>query len=282
MWTFVFLLAASWCAMAKNTTDEDRAKILEQHILMRESVSPSASDMQLLRYSTHLESLALQWTANCLRKTANSTLLPNHTNTAVTWINFQGSIVMYDSIISVFGNGLQNYFYENNTCTGYCVLGLQVIWSNTTAVGCASTYCSNSQQSTGQHFYLVACVYQPAGNIPNLRPYKNGTSCSSCPNGFFCHRKQCTNDTSLLPNTTTTSSTATPSTTTNTTTVAIGTSSSMTTTTSASANTNTVATGKSSSMTTISTTGTTTTSVSAQVPAWRILVFAILLLFISS
>uniref|UniRef100_A0A5K3G0F6 SCP domain-containing protein n=1 Tax=Mesocestoides corti TaxID=53468 RepID=A0A5K3G0F6_MESCO len=244
MWKLVFVLSLSMCALAEVPTEEDRQIIVEMHAKTRSSVNPTASSMQLMRYSNDLENLAEQWTANCFIRTPNSTLLPNHSDIAVTWIYNYGGKPEYSGTMSILSEPLGKYFYENNSCSGNCRLYLQFIWANTTAVGCAMNTCNITSKNKRELAYLVACAYKPAGNIPGLQPYENGTSCSACPDGFFCHRNQCTNDTSLLPNTTTSS------TTTSTTTVAIGTSSSMTTTTSAANNTTTVAIGTSSSMTT--------------------------------
>uniref|UniRef100_A0A5K3FW08 SCP domain-containing protein n=1 Tax=Mesocestoides corti TaxID=53468 RepID=A0A5K3FW08_MESCO len=229
MWKLVFLLAISWCAVAENNTDQDRASILELHSMARGNVTPSASNMQLLRYSLVLENLAQQWTANCSNKLPNSTLLPNHPNIAVTWISVQSRKPFYYEVLPLFNNYFREYTYENNSCRGNCRLYIQYVWANTTEVGCGMSRCDKGNENPNTPSYLVACAYYPAENIGNLRPYANGSSCSACPDGFFCHRNQCTNDTSLLPNTTTPSSTT--GTAINTTTTDIGTSTSDATTT---------------------------------------------------
>uniref|UniRef100_A0A5K3F3X1 SCP domain-containing protein n=1 Tax=Mesocestoides corti TaxID=53468 RepID=A0A5K3F3X1_MESCO len=166
--------------------------------------------MRLMRYSTYLETLAQQWTANSSKQPPNSSLLPNHADIALTWVtDLSSEWVSYSSIISIFTYGSAYYIYGNNSCTGHCRLYLQFVWADATEVGCAMSPWGNTSDRKDQKRFLVACAYKPVGNIPGRRPYTNGTSCSACPDGFFCHRNQCTNDTSLLPTTTTTSSTAT-------------------------------------------------------------------------
>uniref|UniRef100_A0A5K3ER43 SCP domain-containing protein n=1 Tax=Mesocestoides corti TaxID=53468 RepID=A0A5K3ER43_MESCO len=151
----------------------------------------------------------MQWTANCTDQKPNSTLLPNHTNIAVTWTQDLSINPTYDGAMNVFSNPFNNYNYETNTCKRNCRLYIQYVWANTTEVGCGMTQCNKRNGNAVTPITVVACVYHPAGNIPGLRPYANGTRCSACPQGFFCYRNQCTNDTSLLPNTTTTPTTST-------------------------------------------------------------------------
>uniref|UniRef100_A0A5K3FTT8 SCP domain-containing protein n=1 Tax=Mesocestoides corti TaxID=53468 RepID=A0A5K3FTT8_MESCO len=127
MWKLVFVLTISWCSLAYNNTDQDRADILEQHTSARGNVTPSASNIRLL-----------------------------------------------------------------------------YVWANTTEVGCGMSRCHNGNTTSVNQRYLVACAYYPVGNIESQRPYQNGSSCTKCPDDFFCYRNQCTNDTSLFTTTYTT------------------------------------------------------------------------------
>ncbi|KAK8675136.1 hypothetical protein V6N13_033206 [Hibiscus sabdariffa] len=54
-----------------------------------------------------------------------------------------------------------------NLESGFCARGRicrQVIWINSTQLGCAKVRCSNNSGT------LIACYYNPAGNIPGKRP----------------------------------------------------------------------------------------------------------------
>jgi len=57
-----------------------------------------------------------------------------------------------------------NYDYDSNTCAGRCGHYLQVIWSETTSVGCAVDICEDGAD-------IWMCTYDPAGNIPDELPY---------------------------------------------------------------------------------------------------------------
>ncbi len=68
----------------------------------------------------------------------------------------------------------QFYTYGNVGDESTCVTGeqcghyTQVIWEDTTEVGCAA-----SQYKTGQYkdWYIVVCKYQTPGNYLNEKPY---------------------------------------------------------------------------------------------------------------
>jgi hypothetical protein len=71
------------------------------------------------------------------------------------------------------------YSLTNNKCTeldppdgsGTCAHYTQVVWSTTTQVGCARTFCTlHSPFGDSPHWYFVVCEYQPAGNDGG-RPY---------------------------------------------------------------------------------------------------------------
>ncbi len=70
----------------------------------------------------------------------------------------------------------KNFVYANNTMENFDKFGhyLQIEWAFTSRIGCGFA------QINGTNFYL-ACNY--ADGVSNIqRPYKNGTSCSACPN----------------------------------------------------------------------------------------------------
>ncbi|CAH8543908.1 unnamed protein product [Schistosoma turkestanicum] len=62
-----------------------------------------------------------------------------------------------------------NFNFSTNTCRPdrYCGRYKQLVWENTTDVGCGISECSKS----GFKFRLV-CYYGPGGDVASGRPYR--------------------------------------------------------------------------------------------------------------
>ena len=59
-----------------------------------------------------------------------------------------------------------NYNYANNTCNGVCGHYTQVVWRNTTHLGCALYNCQGLQFPS-----TILCDYGPGGNFNGEKPY---------------------------------------------------------------------------------------------------------------
>ncbi|KAJ1403693.1 Ves allergen [Sesbania bispinosa] len=58
-----------------------------------------------------------------------------------------------------------NYDYNSNSCVGgECRHYTQVVWKNSTSLGCAKVRCNNGGT-------FIGCNYYPPGNWPGQRPY---------------------------------------------------------------------------------------------------------------
>ncbi|KAD2393155.1 hypothetical protein E3N88_40132 [Mikania micrantha] len=58
-----------------------------------------------------------------------------------------------------------DYDYAKNECTAMCGHYTQVVWKNTTKVGCARRKCNNNED------WIVVCNYAPPGNYIGQYPY---------------------------------------------------------------------------------------------------------------
>lgn len=67
-------------------------------------------------------------------------------------------------IVGAWGGEADNYRWMDNTCTGECGHYTQMVWKDTTAVGCARARCGNNED-------IAVCQYNPAGNIRGKRPF---------------------------------------------------------------------------------------------------------------
>ncbi|XP_025670691.2 pathogenesis-related leaf protein 6-like [Arachis hypogaea] len=60
----------------------------------------------------------------------------------------------------------ENYDHVTNSCVGgECHAFTQLVWKQSTRLGCARVTCHNHSGT------LVRCNYEPPGNIPGQRPY---------------------------------------------------------------------------------------------------------------
>jgi len=61
-----------------------------------------------------------------------------------------------------------NYDYNSNTCDGECSHYTQIVWKDTTEVGCAKATYVNGEYKGGT---VVVCRYNPKGNYIDVKPY---------------------------------------------------------------------------------------------------------------
>ncbi len=79
-----------------------------------------------------------------------------------------------ESIVDTWAGGFQYYIYDLDSCTfpplggtpvNYCDSYKQIIWANSTSLGCAVAQCILQERS------VWVCLYDPPGNIPGEKPY---------------------------------------------------------------------------------------------------------------
>uniref|UniRef100_A0A5K3EP87 SCP domain-containing protein n=1 Tax=Mesocestoides corti TaxID=53468 RepID=A0A5K3EP87_MESCO len=147
--------------------------------------------MQLLRYSLDMEKLAEDWVADCLLRNSSADDRTQFQSTGISYALGYGYELMARDITTRFANEWIDYDYSTNTCTEACGNYTQMVWANSTEVGCAIQRCDEIRPDWPKPTYLVACQYKPAGNIPGEMPYEEGESCSKCPEGNECRSNQC-------------------------------------------------------------------------------------------
>jgi pathogenesis-related protein 1 len=70
-------------------------------------------------------------------------------------------------VVDAWGSEVKDYDYARNTCTlgKMCGHYTQVVWKNTTRVGCAVAVCEESSEQ------VWVCQYQTPGNWVGEKPY---------------------------------------------------------------------------------------------------------------
>ena len=134
--------------------------------------------VQALNYSPKLAKSAQAW-ANHLKRSQHCTM--KHSNpkgqygenlywaSPLMWSDGRKELrkVSPAEVIDSWGNEKADYDLAHNECRAGAVCGhyTQIVWHDTSEVGCAMSACSNT------HEQVWVCHYSPAGNIVGEKPY---------------------------------------------------------------------------------------------------------------
>ncbi|XP_022366537.1 cysteine-rich secretory protein 2-like [Enhydra lutris kenyoni] len=165
-------------------------KIVNKHNELRKSVSPPASNMLKMEWSTEAAANAQKWANKCTLEHS----VPEDRKTSTKC----GENLFMSSYPASWSDAIQNWYDEHHDFvygvgpkSSNAVVGhyTQVVWYSSYHVGCGVAYCPN--QETLKYYYV--CQYCPAGNlISKIRtPYLKGKTCASCPH--HCVNGLCTN-----------------------------------------------------------------------------------------
>jgi uncharacterized protein YkwD len=68
------------------------------------------------------------------------------------------------NVVDAWGNEVNDYNYESNSCHSVCGHYTQVVWKSTSEVGCGAVLCSDKAQ-------IWVCQYTARGNMVGQKPY---------------------------------------------------------------------------------------------------------------
>lgn len=156
---------------AANLTVKEQTEIVIAHNNLRNQVKSPR-----LRWSPTIADIA-QMRADELKITHTCKLI--HSNRTGLGENlFWASPISYSDgrsevqtltptkVIGSWGSEKKYYSYITNTCAAGKVCGhyTQIVWKNTTEIGCGKAVCPDNSQ-------IWICNYKPAGNIIGQKPY---------------------------------------------------------------------------------------------------------------
>jgi pathogenesis-related protein 1 len=124
-----------------------------------------------ITYSAEVAASAQRW-ANHLKSTNNCRLTHSNGSNgenlywAGAWSNGPAQDIHSVDPVNAWAAEKRDYNYSRNECTAGRVCGhyTQLVWKNSTQVGCGMATCSNNDQ-------VWVCQYAPAGNWVGHKPY---------------------------------------------------------------------------------------------------------------
>lgn len=151
-------------------------KVNPRHIINAHNKFRSKFGLKGLTWSNELASYSQQW-ANTLKKNNNCQMRHRPNNnygenlswaSAVSWSDGKRTLQQITSadVVNDWGNEDRWYNYQRNSCQPgrQCGHYTQMVWKDTTQVGCAVAICKDLSQ-------VWVCNYNPPGNFMGVRPY---------------------------------------------------------------------------------------------------------------
>uniref|UniRef100_A0A0D9WV53 SCP domain-containing protein n=1 Tax=Leersia perrieri TaxID=77586 RepID=A0A0D9WV53_9ORYZ len=160
----ILAVIATTTTMAQDFTEEEKAQFVKLHNDARAAVG--VSNMPEVSWDETVAAKALEHASTCSTEHIKG---PYGENLWWGWSSATGWVGTPTDAMKFWVDEKQFYDYGSNQCVGgECRHYTQVVWSRTTAIGCGRvTNCNiNGQTST-----LIACNYNPGGNIGGEKPY---------------------------------------------------------------------------------------------------------------
>ncbi|BFZ19714.1 hypothetical protein BsWGS_22753 [Bradybaena similaris] len=162
---------------------EEKEAILERHNHLR--TLPKAKTMLKMAWDSELEQLAQNYADKCIFQHNKDRRLKAFPSVGE---NLYAGTGNFDpaSVVQVWYDEVKDYDYATNKCKTGAMCGhyTQVVWVNSSAVGCGGRYCEHLGGVAAYGFssgFVVVCNYGPSGNYIGRKPYEIGQPCSLCP-----------------------------------------------------------------------------------------------------
>lgn len=154
------------------TATEFKDQILCEHNAVRANVQPAADpELSDLVWNDDLEAIAQEYAEQCVfeHNPNRGDNFPGTVGENLYAATFQPGA---RAVVSSWAGEVSEYDYDNNSCSGVCGHYTQIVWRNTTEVGCAIHQCNSFNGGIGfSSGYIVVCNYTPAGNWIGQWPY---------------------------------------------------------------------------------------------------------------
>ncbi|NWX91437.1 PI16 inhibitor, partial [Nothoprocta ornata] len=184
---FPLLLLFAALELSWTLSDEEKKIIVDGHNKFRSQVSPPAMDMLKMSWDAELEAFAQAYAEKCI--------WDHNKERGRRGENLFAMTPTLDLEFAVEDWNGEEKFYNLTTTT--CAPGqmcghyTQVVWASTHRIGCGVKFCAKIDGIETEDMYLLVCNYYPPGNMKGRKPYKEGASCSQCPEGTLCVDSLC-------------------------------------------------------------------------------------------
>jgi pathogenesis-related protein 1 len=130
-------------------------------------VRPGGGALVPLQWSESDAQVARNWAAQC-----NYQHNSGRGNRGENIYASYGQTATPQVVTKSWASEVSGYNYQTNQCSGVCGHYTQIVWANTTHLGCAHQVCTKNNPfgNAGNWDYWV-CDYSPPGNYIGQRPY---------------------------------------------------------------------------------------------------------------
>lgn len=138
---------------------------VDAHDLHRSKVSPPAKPpLPPVRWSPEIAAQAQAWAQRCEFEHGDTDLGEN--------LSARTDVAEPSEIVAGWAAEGEAYDYASNRCESGKVCGhyTQVVWRNSTQIGCGMAQCNSGGPWDGP-WVMWVCRYSPAGNWQGKRPY---------------------------------------------------------------------------------------------------------------
>ncbi len=152
------------------SSDPKLAGMVAAHNAVRAAASPApASPLTPLQWNDDDAAAAKAWAAQC-RFEHN----PGRGVRGENIFAAAGQAITPEKVVKSWAGEAKNYSYATNQCSGTCGHYTQVVWADTTHLGCAAQTCTSGSpfgSGAGGAWELWVCDYSPPGNFVGKKPY---------------------------------------------------------------------------------------------------------------
>ncbi|XP_078276504.1 uncharacterized protein LOC144605278 [Rhinoraja longicauda] len=173
-------------------SEAEKKELVDVHNKYRAQVQ-DASNMLRMKWDDDLEEIAFIYAKECVwGHNKNRGRTGENLYAATGSVNLEGAVEHWYLEVS-------DYTYDTMECTPSKMCGhyTQVVWADTDKVGCASHFCDELEGLEDKNLSMLVCNYLSPGNVLGENPYKKGTPCSDCPDGFKCIDNLCESELEL-------------------------------------------------------------------------------------